>query len=138
MDYSEIINLPHHVSKRHKPMSLHNRAAQFAPFAALVGYEDAIAESARVTDDEMELSADIASQLDQQLADLRLALETSPSTPVEVTLTFFVADKRKKGGRYDTATLAVKGIDENARRIFFSDGHSIAINNIVSLSVKQL
>lgn len=128
MDYSDIINLQHHISKRHKQMSLHNRAAQFAPFAALTGYEDAIIETARATDQSMELCDDLSSMLDQQLIHLRT------STSKEVQITCFIPDKRKQGGRYDTFNAIVKDVDDIARRIVLSDGRTISIDNIVRLS----
>lgn len=83
MDYSDIIGLPHHESKRHKPMSRLKRAAQFAPFAAVRGYDDAIAESTRATEEAMEISADIADQLELQLSVLRQRLYVNPSTAEE-------------------------------------------------------
>lgn len=135
MDYSDIINLPHHVSKKHKPMSALNRAAQFAPFSALTGYDDAIVETARTTDNSIEISDDRAVLLDRSLSELSHALVASTSSPVEVTITLFVHDIRKEGGHYDTFTAAVKSIDENARRIVLSDGRMLNINDIVSLSM---
>lgn len=114
-------------------MPMANRAAQFAPFAALVGYDDAIAETARSTDQAIELSADLASLLDIQLLQLQHALEEQSPNPVEVRLTYFVPDKRKEGGHYANITAAVKGIDETARRILLSDGHVVNIENIIHL-----
>lgn len=114
-------------------MSMTNRAAQFAPFAALVGYDDAIAETARATDQAVELSSDLTSLLDVQLSQLQKALEEQSPNPVEVRLTHFVPDQRKEGGHYANITAAVKGIDETARRIMLSDGHVVNIENIIHL-----
>ena len=111
-------------------MSPHNRAAQFAPFSALVGYEDAIEETARATDQGVEICDDLSTMLDQQLAKLRESLFK------EVKITCFVPDKRKQGGRYNSFTAIVKGIDEVARRIILSDGRTISIDNIVNLSLE--
>lgn len=116
-------------------MSRLNRAAQFAPFAALVGYEDAIVESARATDQAIELSPDLETQLDLQISLLRKDLDEQPSSPVEVSITYFVPDKRKSGGRYDDISAAVKRIDDNNRRIILSDGRSLKIENIVSITI---
>ncbi len=116
-------------------MSMTNRAAQFAPFAALVGYDDAIAETARATDQAVELSSDLTSLLDVQLSQLQKALEEQSPNTVEVRLTYFVPDKRKEGGHYANITAAVKGIDETARRILLSDGHIINVDSVVQLTI---
>ena len=92
--YDDIIDLPHHVSRTHPPMPLLNRAAQFAPFAALTGYGDAIAEAARLTEDQQELSEADRLALGEKLALLRDSLASSPT----VTLTYFQPDERKAGG----------------------------------------
>ena len=116
-------------------MSMTNRAAQFAPFAALVGYDDAIAETARTTDQAVELSSDLTSLLDVQLSQLQKAFEEQSPNPVEVRLTYFVPDQRKEGGHYANITAAVKGIDETARRILLSDGHIIDVDCVVQLTL---
>ena len=91
--YDDIINLPHHVSERHPQMSMYNRAAQFAPFAALAGHDSAITEAARLTDAEQELPESEAEILDRKLARLQTMEEKTP-----VTVTYFVPDSRKDGG----------------------------------------
>ena len=100
MDYSDIIDLPHPVSKRHKPMPMQNRAAQFAPFAALTGYEDAIAETARATEQAIEVSTDLAALLDQRLELLRQSLADNVKKNVDVTLTYFIPDQMQRINTY--------------------------------------
>ena len=135
MDYSDIIDLPHPVSKRHKPMPMQNRAAQFAPFAALTGYEDAIAETARATEQEIEVSTDLAALLDQRLEVLRQSLADTPHTPVEVSLTYFIPDRSKEGGRHERIAAAVKDIDEEAQLLVLADGRTIKIAHITDLTL---
>ena len=94
--YDDIINLPHHVSRKHPQMSLHERAAQFAPFAALVGHDESIAETARITDQRIELGEDAKIILGEQLRFLSDICYKSPT----VKIVFFVPDERKSGGKY--------------------------------------
>lgn len=89
--YDDIIDLPHHVSERHPQMSMYNRAAQFAPFAALTGHDAAITEAARLTDAELELSESDAEVLNRKLAYLQ-SLDEKPT----ISVTYFVPDDRKK------------------------------------------
>ena len=92
--YQDIINLPHHVSKTHPQMPLYDRAAQFSPFAALTGYEDAIRETARLTDNWVQLSEDKKQELDEKLRQLIADRERTES----VTIIYFQPDDRKEGG----------------------------------------
>ena len=94
--YDDIINLPHHQSATRPHMSNYDRAAQFAPFAALTGYDDAVKETARLTDRRIELDEGEKAAIDQRLL---LVQERLPE-PTEVTITYFVSDKRKAGGAY--------------------------------------
>lgn len=128
--YDDIINLPHHVSKRHPQMSLLNRAAQFSPFAALTGHEDAIKETARLTDSFVELDEDRKEQLDEQLQLIRENLEHMP----EVEITYFQPDEKKNGGSYVTVRGRIKRIDEYSRQIIFSDGTALLIEYIYSIN----
>lgn len=98
--YDDIIHLPHHVSKRHPQMSLYNRAAQFAPFAALTGYEEAIIETARLTAPKVDMMEDNQQLLDRKLALLSHSLREQPT----VSITYFQPDKKKSGGQYLTFT----------------------------------
>lgn len=135
MNYDDIIGLPHHVSRRHKQMSLLNRAAQFAPFAALTGYEDAIIETSRITDKEIELENDRMVLLDLKLNQLRQLIETQTNDSNNITITYFVRDTRKEGGSYQTINTRVKCIDETQRAIKLLDGSTIEINDIIDLSI---
>ena len=104
--YDDIIHLPRHVSQNHPQMPMHDRAAQFAPFAALTGYESAVGETARLTSEKHELSSQEAEELDRRLTDLAARLKDRP----EVTVEYFVPDNRKAGGAYVTMTGRVRHI----------------------------
>lgn len=107
-------------------MSLHDRAAQFSPFAALTGYEDAVEETARLTDDRLELSEDMKTILNEKM---QMILDNADSEPV-VTITYFVPDKKKSGGAYVDVTGIVKEIDEYERCIVMTDKKKISIEQI--------
>lgn len=127
--YDDIINLPHHVSKKHPPMSLLNRAAQFSPFAALTGHSEAVRETARLTDSFIELGEDRKRQLDEQLQRIRENLEREP----EIEAVYFQPDDKKDGGAYVTVCGRVKRISEYERRIIFTDGTSLPIDYLFSI-----
>ncbi|MBP3544032.1 MAG: hypothetical protein J6J86_07365 [Lachnospiraceae bacterium] len=129
--YDDIINMPHHVSKKHPQMPLADRAAQFSPFAALTGYEAAIAETARVTEERLELSENSREELNVQL---QLLKERLPEKPV-VEITYFVPDERKAGGSYETVTGVVKKIDEYGQRIVLENGVSVKMGEVVNIEV---
>lgn len=124
--YDDIINLPHHVSKVHPQMSMYNRAAQFAPFAALTGHDAAIRESARLTDVDRDLPESEAEALNRKLAYLLHKGERMPS----ISITYFVPDDRKKGGTYSTVTGTVSRIDPDKGVLAMADGLSIPISSI--------
>ena len=134
MNYDDIINLPHHESRRHPRMSMLNRAAQFAPFAALTGYDDAIEETSRLTDRMIDLDSDIKVDLDRTMALLRSILDDSGSLP-QVTITFFIPDVYKDGGSYNTIKTRVKSIDDVERCVILPDGQKIPISNIVDMTI---
>lgn len=106
-DYSDIIHLPHHVSKTHPQMSMHDRAAQFSPFAALTGYDSAILETARLTEEKITLNEDMQELLDIQFQQLLEHLSEKPL----ISITFFCPDKRKQGGSYVSISGTVKKLD---------------------------
>lgn len=128
--YKDIINLPHHVSKTRNPMSLYNRAAQFAPFAALTGYDDAIKETARLTEERIELSDELKNMLNQKI---KLIIENIKLQP-EVVITYFVHDNKKSGGVYKTISGNVKRIDEVEKCIIFTNKLKIFFSDIISIS----
>ena len=107
--YADIFDHPRHVSKRHPPMSLQDRAAQFAPFAALTGYEDMIGEEARPVDRRIELSEEEIRVLNETVARLQQALENGETPKAEIT--WFIPDPLKAGGRYETAAETIRRID---------------------------
>lgn len=128
-NYDDIIHLPRHVSKRHPQMSMYNRAAQFAPFAALTGYGAAIAETARQTSPKIEMMEDDRQLMDRKLSILSSHLEEEPT----ISITFFQPDERKAGGHYLTITGVVKSIRTNERIIIMKDRKKISIDAIVGL-----
>ena len=132
--YDDIINLPHHVSTTHPHMDITERAAQFSPFAALTGHSDAIQEKARITEKQIDLDGDMLVQLDQKLAELLQRSDTG-SQP-DVTVTYFEADDRKKGGTYRTKTGRVKQIDTTSRKIIFTDKTEIMIENVFDIETR--
>lgn len=132
--YDDIINLPHHVSQKHPQMSALNRAAQFSPFAALTGHEDAINETARLTDVFVELSDDKIEQLNDQLQILKENLNQEP----ECEITYFKPDEKKDGGSYVTVCGKIKKIDEYNHHIIFMTGEIISIYYIISIKGELL
>ena len=126
--YDDIIDLPRPKSA-HEPMPMSDRAAQFSPFAALTGYEDAIDETARLTDARVELGESAVEELERKLAVLAARISERP----EITVTYFVPDGRKEGGAYMTRTGALKRIDELERALVFADGARIAVGDIISV-----
>lgn len=127
--YSDIITLPHHVSQTRAQMPVRNRAAQFAPFAALMGYDNVIAETARATSEKPELSEEMQEIIDLKLKMIVKSICENP----KVSITYFVADKLKSGGAYECATGCVKRVDDIERTIIFMDGRSVSIPDICSV-----
>lgn len=131
--YDDIINLPHHVSTMRHRMSMQERAAQFQPFRALVGYETAIQETARLTVERIELTEDKKALLDIKLQ--RLA-DNVASHPL-VTITWFRPDKRKAGGTYVTTTGQLKKIDDFAGVLILLGGERIVIEDILDIQITE-
>lgn len=129
MDYRDMIDLPHHVSKKRVQMPKSNRAAQFAPFAALTGFDGAIRETERLTENEIFLAEDGQSQLNEKLLKLRQQMDQQP----QVKLTCFQRDLFKSGGSYISVTGCVKHIDEANRAIFLTDGERIPFGCIYDI-----
>ena len=127
--YDKIMGLPHHVSKTRPQMPMSDRAAQFAPFAALTGYDAAIKETRRLTDERIELDVEALSALDMKYQLLMEALDEAP----EVTITYFRPDERKAGGKYVSAVGAVKKVDDFERRITMQDGAKIPMDDVLSI-----
>lgn len=132
--YDDIINLPHHQSADRPHMSVHDRAAQFAPFAALTGHKAVIAETARLTDIRMELDEYEIAALDGRL---QLIQEHISERPI-ITVTYFCPDDKKSGGTYRDKTGAVKKIDDFGKQIIFLDGAMVPIPDIVGIQSDTL
>ena len=131
-DYSDIIDHPHHVSRARPQMSMHDRAAQFSPFAALTGFDAAVSEEARVTDRRIELEEDELQHLNEKLRILSEHIEEQP----EVSITYFVPDERKDGGAYVTKTGVLKKIDEYVHVLIMTGGVRIPIREIIEVSLE--
>lgn len=123
-NYDDIINLPHHVSSTRPPMAVADRAAQFAPFAALTGHNAAIKETARLTDEKLQLDENTKALLDEKL---RYLLEQDET---EAIFTYFVPDKNKTGGAYITHAEVLKKIDTIENAITLKDGTTFPIDNL--------
>lgn len=123
--YKDIIDLPHHVSDVHPQMSMINRAAQFSPFAALTGYDDAIEETARLTDSRIELTEAEEDEISGKLGRLQRG-DT-------VELTWFVPDKRKAGGRYNAERVVIKQVVAAEGKVNLADGRSVDIKDIIDV-----
>lgn len=127
--YDDIINLPHHVSAKRPQMSRSARAAQFAPFAALVGLDDEMEETARLTDAKPELEEAEKEKINRVLLEIR----NNPQKETAVELTFFRHDGRKDGGAIITRPCTVRRIDEIERKLILSDRSEIEFDNILSI-----
>ena len=129
--YDDIIALPHPEPRTHPRMSLHDRAAQFSPFAALTGHSAAIAETGRLTDSRITLDESEMARVDAELQHLQ---ELLPSRPT-VSITYFVPDERKNGGSYQTVTGEVKWIDAVNGVIQMTDRQCIPIADVFSIEI---
>ena len=130
-DYDDIINLPHYEPKHHPRMSMWNRAAQFAPFAALTGYDAAIQESARLTDDWIGLSESGNEEMNRKM---ELIVSMLPEHPF-VTIEYFAPDEHKEGGSYQTYSGNVKRIDKYEQTMVMTDGKKIQLRMIRNISI---
>ena len=112
-------------------MSMHDRAAQFSPFAALTGYDDTVRETARLTDEKLELTADRINDLNQKIAFLKEHAEERP----EITVEYFIPDEKKSGGKYVTLLGKFRRIDEYNHNMVFTSGEEIPLNDIFEIDV---
>lgn len=127
--YNDIINLPHHRSSVHPCMPIRERAAQFSPFAALTGYDEAILETARITENGFELDESRQEKLSNCLALIKEHIKESP----EVKLCYFKPDDKKTGGKYITVSGVVKKIDDYEHKIVMKDGAIIPMEDLYDL-----
>ena len=127
--YADIINLPHHELTTRQRMPLINRAASFSPFAALTGYDEAVKETARLTDARIELDEEQKIALSDKL---QMAMEKADQEPI-ITVTYFLPDQKKAGGAYIDYTGTIKRIDEYERKVIFIDKTIIPIDDIYAI-----
>ena len=125
--YDDIIKLEHQVSKIHSRMSLEARSAQFAPFSAVTGYEDEVSEVARVTENQIEVTDEIRNDINKKLSYIKY------NPRQQVSITFFVKDTKKQGGKYETITGLVKKIDDIKNIIILNDGKVIRMEDIIEI-----
>ena len=130
-NYEDIINLPHHVSKSRRPMSPHQRAAQFAPFAALTGFEEAIEETGRFTDQKISLTDEEILEINYRLNYIKSHINEG----VEITIEYFVADERKSGGKYLRTTDRIKKLNEPQKSLVLGSGKIICFEDILTLDI---
>ena len=138
-EYADIIDREHHVSKHRQPMPRIARAAQFSPFAALTGYDDLVAESARLTDARIQLTEEEKVAVNDVLTWM-----TAQSGPAgsgafssEAAFTYFVPDKTKSGGSYETVTGRIKKHDALRHTILLESGEVIPIEDICEVSCPE-
>ncbi|MBQ4573499.1 MAG: hypothetical protein IJA80_09510 [Clostridia bacterium] len=127
--YNDIINLPHYQSKKRPHMSIYDRAAQFSPFAALTGHDEAIKETARLTDKKTELSETTKTILDEKFSFIMEHIYNQP----EITVTYFIPDTLKSGGMYVDYTGCVKKYDYHNRILHFTDNTEIKVDDIMEI-----
>ena len=127
--YDDIIGLPHPTSSKHPRMPISERAAIFSPFAALSGHSAALAETARLTDQKIELDEDTKAELDRKQAVLLEHIGEQP----EVMVTWFQSDERKDGGAYVTVTGRLRKIDEAERALVLLDGTRVPLEDVMEL-----
>lgn len=132
--YDNIININHFEPKFHKRMSIYNRSAQFAPFAALKGYDEAVKETARLTDSKIDLSDEFISIINYKLQVIELHIKEKPN----VSVIYFESDRKKSGGKYMEHNGNLKRIDTINNLLLFEDGNKICINNLVDISSQLL
>ena len=129
--YDDIINLPHHVSPTRQRMSMHDRAAQFAPFAALVGYDDAVAETARLTETRPELDEQEQRAINERLAYIVNHIHEQPNVHIK----YFVPDEHKSGGAIIEVSGKVKKISSIDGTLFMTDGCVIPITDVIDIVI---
>lgn len=128
--YDDIINLPHHISLKRPQMPMHDRAAQFSPFAALTGYDEAIKEEGRLTSGRIELGEYETELLDRSLRDILEHIDERPY----ISVIYFEPDERKSGGAYTNKSGRLKRVDEYERKLYFTDGTGIEMDGIIEIN----
>ena len=129
--YKDIIDMPHHVSTKHKPMSIEMRAAQFSAFAALTGYDEAVKETGRLTENRIELNEEQEEIIRNKLIQIKKDLDKK----TKIIITYFIPDIRKSGGEYVTATGVIKKIDEYKQILILEEQKEIPIHEIIEIDI---
>lgn len=132
--YADIIDLPHPEPQNHPRMPQENRAAQFAPFAALSGYGDAVNETARLTDERMELNEDAKDALNDAMRRIQHCLGTGEHPTAEIT--YFIPDERKAGGRYETISGIIRKVNTDIGYVILNNGFKIRINDVFEINIR--
>ena len=128
-NYDDIINLEPPISKKHPKMSISARSAQFAPFSALTGYKEAIAETSRITEEEIFIAEDQKIMINEKLNDINKNILKKP----KVTITYFIKDKNKQGGNIITETVEIKKIDLIIKKLILINKEKIDFKNIIDI-----
>lgn len=128
--YDDIINLDHPISKNHRPMSIYDRSAQFAPFAALTGYDESIEEASRIVDNKITLGIDKTDEINEKLTFLASQLINKP----QISITYFKKDRLKRGGKYISITGIINKIDTTNRKILINKIEKIDLDDIIDIS----
>lgn len=131
--YEDIIHLRHHVSPTRPRMSMADRAAQFSPFAALTGYDDAIQETGRLTEEKIELTEDELDALNRKFQ----VFAKGANTKAQVRITYFIPDRRKSGGSYVTEHCTVKKLDMFDRLIFATNETIIPMDAVLDIAAEE-
>ncbi len=129
--YDDIIHLPHYKSKKRQSMSMYDRAAQFSSFAALTGHSEAIKETARLTDKKTELNEEQMADLNNKIAFICENIKTQP----QITVTYFIPDEKKSGGKYVTERLKVKKINMTEKTFTTTDGRDILFEDVENIII---
>ena len=128
--YKDLLHLPHPNSLKHPRMDPIDRAAQFSPFSPLTGYDEAISETARETNQRIELDEEARNKLDAHLAFILLHINERPT----ISITFFKADEKKEGGFYETIVGIIKKINQSKNSIFMENGLEIKVVDIIAIN----
>lgn len=131
--YDDIINLPHYEPKYHPRMSMYKRSAQFAPFSALVGYDEQVKECSRITDKRLEIDDELKEKISNKLNKINEFIKEYPA----VEITYFIPDDKKEGGKYVTEKVNVKRIDFINRFIKLNDNKKIFLDDIIDLNIND-
>ena len=131
-NYDDIINLPHHVSKKHKRMSVRDRAAQFAPFSALTGFDKAIDETARQTEERIDLDESEKLAISETVGHI-IVNNTKPA----VTVTYFIPDELKSGGKYTTVTARFRKYDEENKSLILENNIRVPVEEVIYIKINK-